>query len=228
MKNHFQSFALLPAAISMALLAGCETNPAIGNFVKSINQATTPTSNAAQTATSSNQKRADAPLVMAESQTRTANNNKEYLADNRVESTGLLGKTLTSKIKYSKSWHGELPFFNAYMVFDVTNGRTLPKNTSILNLKLDTNSTKKEIFAFVRGNKSKAYFIDLLEVNVSKEHSVLYTECQGGDIGLFRSSTTDGMGNYSNPVKAWSVVNGRFIQLTNISMMTCVDPSDGI
>lgn len=229
MKNHIQFVALISSAISVSLLAGCETNPAVGNFVKRINDATTPTSNTTQPSAPLAQNRAEVPARKAESQVKTAENSREFVADKRVESTGLLGKTLTSKIKYSKSWHGEVPFFNAYMAFIAIDGNRLPKNTNILNLRTDTTFRKKEIFAFVKGNATNAYFIDMLEVDLPKGYTAQSFECKGGDIGLFNFSSTDSTGNYVKPVKAWSVVNGRFVQITNINKMTCVDADgDGV
>ena len=210
---------LLVISLGAALLAGCETNPTMAKLVKDVNSATTPS-------TTTNQRSSDISVAKVSTQIKVVGNNQELIADKRTESTGLLGKTLTSKSKYNKNYHGELEHFDDYAIFSAVDVKGIPENTNIINLWPIKINRTKEIFAFIKENKKTAYFIDILEVDIPKGYTAEYNRCNVGNIGLFKKSNSDGS-YYSKPVKAWTVINGRFNSITNFSKMQCEDMGSG-
>lgn len=153
-------------------------------------------------------------------------NSKLITPDRRVESTGLLGKTLSPKKKFSKNWNGELPYFNNYASFPGNGVVGIPDKTNIIMLVPEKANKKKAIFAYVKENDSSSYFVDVLEVDVPKGYTAQYWGCTVGHIGLFKNATSESS-PYSSPIKAWSVVDERFRSILNFSKMQCEDVSIG-
>ena len=213
--------------LSSLLVSACVTNPA---SVKEPTNgpATAKSSPAAATVSTTNstpttQRKLEDQAANVAAPSNAAGSSATLVADKRLESTGLLGKTLNSKKKYSKSWHGELDYFNNFAKFYASGAQALPANTKVLALIPDKRNKNKEYFAFVKENGKATYFIDILEVDIPKGLVISYQECNMGVIGLFKESNTADA-NFSKPIKAWSVVDGRFALMAATSKMECQKP----
>lgn len=208
-------------ALCVILSSGCVTNP---NAKAQTTNTNGPAASAIANAPAI-RKSATEPVAGIELPSNAPLKDLNLIADNRKESTGLLGKTITSKIKYNKNWHGELPHFNNYAYFQVTGNINLPLNTNIVNLLSGNKKNSAEIFAFIKENNNSAYFIDMLEIKVPKGYILSYERCTIGFVGLFKGNSGSDM-YLRNPEKAWTIVNGRFAPMTNISKMVCEE--DGL
>jgi hypothetical protein len=215
--------------MSGLLLSACVSNPSTNKDLANASTAGKPLTTSATTPAIGSspvvQKKGETPDVKVAAQTNASGNALLLVADKRTESTGLLGKTLVAKKKYSKSWHGELEYFNNFAKFYASGGQALPVNTKVLALVPDKRIKGKEFFAFVKEDRNSTYFVDTLEIDVPKGFVVSFEECTFGSIGLFKESNTSSE-NFNKPLKAWSVVNGRFSLMTNTAKMECRKPFD--
>jgi hypothetical protein len=216
---------LLGVASCGLLLSACVSNPPANRDTSDTAGATNavPAPAPVRANAPAIQKKVEVSAVKVEAPSNAPGNDQLLVAEKRSESTGLLGKTLVSKKKYSKSWHGELDYFNNFAKFYASGAQKLPANTKVLALIPDKRNKNKEYFAFVKESGNTTYFIDILEVDVPKGLVVSYEECNLGSVGLFRESNTVDQ-NFSKPVKAWNVVDGRFALMTNTNRMECRKP----
>ncbi|MEI8169867.1 MAG: hypothetical protein WCG50_09335 [Rhodoferax sp.] len=212
-------------ALSSIFVSGCVTNQSSKTLQENSNISSAPAHTPVNAITPVNNKLAATPAAKIESQPKAAIKDDIFIADNRKESTGLLGKTVTAKNKYSKTLGTKIDHYNSYATTGVYTKFVFPEKTNVVYLFPEKRNKSKGIFAFVKEEKKTAYFIDIIEINIPKGYLLGTDNCNIGVIGLFKDIYQ--VGGHKKPEKAWTIVNGRFIPMTNFSKMECEDNSSG-
>lgn len=215
---------------SLLLLAGCETNPQIADFLQNGPKPTNTAAKVQAQPVAVQPVQKPEPIAASKEITRpvAAAQPTQKTTSSKPDATGLIGKSIKPVKKFFKPFNTEMTWYNNYMVLQgsgIVSG--LPNDAQIYVLTKNGPDSKTLYVAYTKGPHTIKTFVDVIAVNQPKSYALITDySCIGAHIALFKESNSNSAGNFHSPIKAWSVINEKITEISNISKVTCPDNSD--
>lgn len=217
-QGHMKKTALIGVALlATALLAGCESNPALN---ASLAKLMAPQKTAAEPTVGHV---AAAPIAPTAAQDSAS-------LSKAGGPTGLIGKKVTPKALPKNSDTRNMEYGNDYFACGGASWEGAGPDIAIVIMRKGLRSKcndYKEVAAIVKSsnNNNTFEFLDTVDLTWVKGYLISTMGCTGASIAITKDENVP---VYTKHIRAWNVVGNKFVPVTNLKSVKCVNESFGM
>lgn len=205
------------ALLATALLAGCESNPALN---ESLAKLMAPQKTAAEPTVGHV---AAAPIAPTAAQDSAS-------LSKAAGPTGLIGKKVTPKALPKNTDTRNMEYGNDYFACGGAPLEGGGPDMSIVTMRKGIRSqcnANKDVAAIVKSsnNNKTIEFFDTVDLSWPKGYLISMMGCTGAQLAITKD---ENVAVYTKHLRAWNVVGNKFVPVTNLKSVKCVNESFGM